>query len=429
MAVEKKPAAEVPAPVAVETSAKAAPEAVVLLPMAANELTPVVPRRCLRRRLRAAVAALLCFAAVRWGVPYAHDYFFPPVFYAHDYYLPPERWLELCRTHLRHADFQVFERVTGSSVEALLKDPYWRTAPKGELDILRNAPSQKFVPHPMNARGLHALRALLSERLVDYMRKKRKSHDHPYFARFARDGILVLPMANISAGAARLEASGGSPARLLEASEGRITALLRAISGYDRPEVDGFTGWAKFTHFAHDPQWYMHVDTVQPTWKVWVFAPHTRLENGPFHFVLGSHRTTEAKLRWLFDTTRTLLSNADMIKEPEVSPSGPFNFSTHGTGSSLRFQLFDPQVWTRAIAANFSAYGFPRPTPVTTSDKWMLVIADTCGLHYRGYAQPGATREQAKMTWPNHFPIGCDDCMPRKHPFYCTDADELRPTC
>ena len=123
MAVEKKPAAEVPAPVAAEASPKAAvvspmaneaaPEAAVLLPMAVVEPDPVVPGRCLRLRLCAAVAALLCFAAVRWGAPYAHDYLFPPVFYAHDYFLPPERWLELCRTHLRHADHQAFERVTG----------------------------------------------------------------------------------------------------------------------------------------------------------------------------------------------------------------------------------------------------------------------------------------------------------------------------
>ena len=157
------------------------------------------------RRVRvAALCAALLYCTCR-GVPAARDYFWPPRFYALSHEYTAARWLQLCELHLRPADFALFARVTGRSVEAVLRDPFWRSASAADRDVLRNAPSQKMVPHPMNAKGLHALRALLSERLVDYMRRKRKSHDHPHFERFARDGILVLPMANISAGAARLE--------------------------------------------------------------------------------------------------------------------------------------------------------------------------------------------------------------------------------
>ena len=60
-------------------------------------------------------------------------------------------------------------------------------------------------------------------------------------------------------------------------------------------------------------------------------------------------------------------------------------------------------------------YQQPRPTPIVTGREWALVIADTSGFHFRGYAQPGAQRVQSKMQWK--WPTV--DCLPRKHLFYC----------
>ena len=53
-------------------------------------------------------------------------------------------------------------------------------------------------------------------------------------------------------------------------------------------------------------QFYMHVDTFQPTYKVWIFA-NTTHNHGPFHYVRGSHHNDERKLRWPVSYTHLTL--------------------------------------------------------------------------------------------------------------------------
>ena len=49
------------------------------------------------------------------------------------------------------------------------------------------------------------------------------------------------------------------------------------------------------------------MDTFIPSWKVFVFS-RTSHEQGPFHYVVGSHRNTEGRLRWLFERSRALVN-------------------------------------------------------------------------------------------------------------------------
>ena len=50
-----------------------------------------------------------------------------------------------------------------------------------------------------------------------------------------------------------------------------------------------------------------------PNIKVMVFAERTRVETGPFNFVLGSHAASAEKARWLFERTRHLTRRGQVV--------------------------------------------------------------------------------------------------------------------
>ena len=203
-----------------------------------------------------------------------------------------------------------------------------------------------------------------------------------------------------------------------------------------------------------DPQFYMHVDTFHPTWKVFVFAAGTQLENGPFHFVNGSHGAhTIGKLRWLYDRSRmhvhvdfvnhgtgSIYSMAEAASAATSAPpaqrtttkgatavlrEGPYDDATHTVGrtasGAIRFVGFDPKqgpAGGASVAASLSSYGLPLPTPVLVAPGGSptLVIVDTSCFHFRGYARPGAKREAARLDGRGG---GCSGCIPRKNVYAC----------
>ena len=291
--------------------------------------------------------------------------------------------------------------------------------------------------HELNAYGLHPLRALLAERMFDAQRVQHGSASHSTWESFQRDGIIVLPNFNFQG-----------------VGVDRPTAmLLEMASGYRRVPLR----WKRFTrtvHVAGDPQFYMHVDTFHPTWKAFVFAAGTQQENGPFHFVNGSHGAhTIGKLRWLYDRSRRhvhidvvdhgtggIYSMAEAASAATSAPpaqrattkgatavlrEGPYDDATHTVGrtvsSAIRFVGFDPKqgpAGGASVAASLASYGLPLPTPVLVAPGGSptLVIVDTSCFHFRGYAQPGAKREAARLDGRGG---GCGGCIPRKNVYAC----------
>ena len=353
---------------------------------------------------------------------------------------------------LDEADFARFHRATGTGIGELLdRSQQWVTrarrgdksaADTDEISFVRAFMSNcALYAHELNAYGLHPLRALLAERMFDAQRAQHGSASHPTWESFQRDGIIVLPNFNI---ASNLQGVGVD----------RPTAmLLEMASGYRRVPLR----WKRFTrtvHVAGDPQFYMHVDTFHPTWKVFVFAAGTQLENGPFHFVNGSHGAhTIGKLRWLYDRSRmhvhvdfvnhgtgSIYSMAEAASAATSAPpaqrtttkgatavlrEGPYDDATHTVGrtvsGAIRFVGFDPKqgpAGGASVAASLSSYGLPLPTPVLVAPGGSptLVIVDTSGFHFRGYARPGAKREAARLDGRGG---GCGGCIPRKNVYAC----------
>jgi hypothetical protein len=235
--------------------------------------------------------------------------------------------------HLRDPeDFDAFWRATRTSVDDLLAGvrAHARNASRSGGSHLPNEAlpvvlsTKKLVPHPLNARGLHALRALVAARVMhDIVATEAAADDWP--ARLLRDGYVAEPF-----DAANRTAVFGS-----------LSALFRR--DFSRA-ADG-EAWERFAAAPDDKQLYLHVDTYLPTFKVWLFKG-VREDEGPLLFVRGSHAPSEAKLRWLFERTRHLTSPAAL---PPPSPetyaaSGPFDERTFGFEASLRFEGVDPRA-------------------------------------------------------------------------------------
>ena len=105
------------------------------------------------------------------------------------------------RTHLRKKDYGVFQRATGTSVGELLaglrgsdanatRDG--ETLPHEALPVVMS--TKKVVPHPLNARGLQAFRALLAIRIMaDAVRDSAPPGDAAatWRAALLRDGVVA----------------------------------------------------------------------------------------------------------------------------------------------------------------------------------------------------------------------------------------------
>ena len=414
----------------------------------------------------------------------------------------------LADAHLSGDDLSSFRRATGFGVSDLLEfaSAWVQSQPDpAAADLVLSRAIMSTCPlfaHPLNDRGLHPLRALLGARVSDARRERWGSARHPLFTHFARDGILVFPNVAYTQADAR-HATSDVPSVVVN--------ILQMVSGYRHVPGE----WSQFaTHIHHprDAQYYMHVDTLHPSWKVFVFPPDTSLANGPFFFSNGTHGAhSVGKLRWLFDRTRAPLHLRDPTlpkgmafdvnsaaafvvgedrkkrnqpdekanekkdgkvkgekmpdpnsksekkkghrarrkahtKAPKTQRSnqeaagrrlqggshsleGRYVDASHSPSGmvepAIRFLGFDPRIGGRSVQALLDHYGFAPPTPIeveAAATGPTLVIADTSGLHFRGFATPGKRRTYARLEGSGG---GCGGCLPRKNVFVCELEHDL----
>ena len=184
------------------------------------------------------------------------------------------RFAAAAKNHLDHGDARAFHAATGTAVEALLA-----ALVKRPQNCTAIASSEKFVPHPLNAKGLHALRALVARKLST----ETTLADDAWAKRLARRGLATeeFPVASL----ARVEHGDGSHSLQLP---GALLSRLRALFG-PRASVNAKLGspdgaWQTTGARPTYNQLWMHVDTFLPTYKVWVFANLSR-DAGPFSYV------------------------------------------------------------------------------------------------------------------------------------------------
>jgi hypothetical protein len=246
----------------------------------------------------------------------------------------------------------------------------------------------RFLPHALNAQGLHLLRVLLAERMDDARRAAQSPSAEAAALREAwvRDGYLRLDFE-------RYTSSAGDAAHFV--GNERLNEVLRMASASELPQHAVRFVEREVTHMGPaDPQCALHLDTFHSVVKLWVYGANVSAAHGPLHVVPGSHRSSAAKLAWLFSRTRT--NSAAVIKEP-----------------SIRFD--DSETAGVEAAEALGAAGLPHATPVLPLPgvARTLVVADTSGLHCRGLATPGLSRRALR-------PMGADNDggVKRGNPFH-----------
>ncbi|KAJ1463554.1 hypothetical protein M885DRAFT_6421 [Pelagophyceae sp. CCMP2097] len=263
------------------------------------------------------------------------------------------------------------------AVENLLAAPRWRGP--AEKQLLRDCMSvdKKFVFHRLNAEGLHVLRVLVSKRVSEYVRESRRAslrfgavaaeeacddsvfNATFYAKRLIDEGIIIVPDAHRISPTTR---------DMLRGRSGFVRRVLEAASGFHKIEISEFGKVAIFTHGVKDVQNYMHSDTFQPTWKMWLFEP-TAMGQGPFHYVPRSHLATEGRLRWIYDRTKGLV-NANLVRlgnqyDDSVCVSRRRKARGHKGGSSgavSGFSIGVAGLFNDPSERNGCGCG-PRPTP------------------------------------------------------------------
>ncbi len=250
----------------------------------------------------------------------------------------------------------------------------------------------------LNEWGLHASRVALAHRLAKARRRKLAGLISAEDCRaFDRDGFVVrrnfLPADQFAALMAEAKAYRGPLREIFEgdtvvrkvALDGRAVAKLPALGVVLRSaEWRGLIRYAgsrdaepvvwvqAILRNAHrgpvDPQTRLHADTFHPTVKAWLFLTDVAEDAGPFTYVPGSHRLTDARLRW----ERRMSSNARQSPVAE-NREGSFRI--------------DP--------GELATLGLPQPLALAVPAN-TLVVADTFGFHARG---PSAGRSLRVEVW------------------------------
>ena len=159
------------------------------------------------------------------------------------------------------------------------------------------------------------------------------------------------------------------------------------------------------THEPGDPQYSLHVDTFSGAFKAWVFFEDTAMDNGPLHYVLGSHRNTEGRLRWLHHTS--LPPAVEALREPSFRLQSTPAYGMRGKSED------DVTAENEDEAAVLQRMGFQPAKPVLPLPgvKRTLALVDTSGLHRRGRAAPGTVRRSMRLGGDT------DGGVPRLNPF------------
>ena len=319
-------------------------------------------------------------------------------------------------------DHEAFHSATGTSIDQLC-DLIGGTSVDTPSTLLSDltGTTKVLYPHPLNAYGLHAFRALMAERLSDAVRAKGvhsttldaslDAEQQSLARKFHREGFLVLPLDDRALPPPRLqlplpELTGMDVVGWKANLNPSVYRLLRSLSGWRQPWLSATsTALQALTHVDRDIQHYAHVDTHTQCLKAFVWAPGTNLSRGPLHYVNGSHRSSAGKLRWLFERTRQLTGTSPLppthtsLHDAALGPHTPFSEGTHGFHSSIRVEGFVPH----GDSVDFGRYGFSPPVPMLLPSaeqqrgRATLVIADTSGWHYRGYAPSGTKRVAARF--------------------------------
>lgn len=132
-----------------------------------------------------------------------------------------------------------------NSVATILDHEHWSQRPSGIKAIMSEL---AFVPHDLNAIGLHALRVVLCSRIAEHLRAPPTMSDDAllntsyHYERLVEDGISIIP--NIERIASNKGGLTGRYGTMLD-------ELITSVSGYKKSNVNAQLGTVRMKDYVH----------------------------------------------------------------------------------------------------------------------------------------------------------------------------------
>lgn len=237
----------------------------------------------------------------------------------------------------------------------------------------------------LNEMGLHLKRRQLAMNMASWRRGQMASRlDFNELSNFERDGFFIREQALAPSVFAALR----EEVRILRAQGWEMrqgNAVTRRIS-LDRDVLQANPGCRSFVQdrsvrdliayassntggityqlqsimvdardTTQDPQTRLHADTFHPTAKAWLFLDDVEDDQGPFSYVPGSHRLSQARLDWEYQKSITAAHSSEQMHREGSFRIDESELASLGLPPSRRFSV-----------------------PANT-----LVVADTSGFHAR----------------------------------------------
>ncbi len=235
--------------------------------------------------------------------------------------------------------------------------------------------NKKHVETNLDVFGMHLLRCVLSERILEYKRNLIGSLDYKEYDEFLENGFVILKDYN----------------------QDKFNKLIKHIT-----TVSKNYGWGyrKDISLDYDLQYTLHVDTFHPAFKSFRYLHDVNIESGPFSYVVGSHKNTKQKLKFLYDAS---------VKRSDLILNEGF---TREDGEELwndSFRLYCGKEYcvdSEIINKYLHEYGLPSETNVV-GKKNTVILADTSGFHRRHPLSKEKIRKTDRLVLdrPNPFEL------------------------
>tara|TARA_R110000744_G_scaffold84864_1_gene166075 strand:- start:166 stop:1179 length:1014 start_codon:yes stop_codon:yes gene_type:complete len=301
----------------------------------------------------------------------------------------------------------ILKDVSGYSLEELL-DEIQKTD-NNTLESIYS--SEKLIKDStLVKKGIYPYRALLSEKAVEYRRKKLNLQNNPYFKEWDENGIIVIEdflptqdFLNIQSQLNNEKKSGYNLDLSLHPDFSKIVQMCLATSeltdndgkkylnllGTDQVKASSYTLGSEYViHAPNDDQVNVHSDIFHPNLKIWLYINDCNIDNGPYSFVYKSHKKTPKMLEFIHKQGLIWDKGAD---HPDFFKYNSAE-STDGMGSP-RILRSENCTNDNMDEVNKELEKLDLP-PVTTlkAKANTIIFTDTTGFHARGYAKPGSER-------------------------------------
>ncbi len=291
---------------------------------------------------------------------------------------------------LLQSEKQILKDISGYNLEELLNE-----ISKSDDSVLESIySSTKLIKNStLVKKGIYPYRALLSEKTVNYRRKKLNLHLNPYFKKWNDDGIVIiedfLPSQEFSKIQTQLNQNKKSGQSIILSDFKPFTDLVQmCLATTENQGYHPSLGSEYIIHKPNDDQVNLHSDIFHPNLKVWLYVNDCNIDNGPYSFVFKSHKKTPKILEFIHK--QGLIWN-----EGETHP----DFFKYNAGPSDN-QMGSPRILRSEnctdenideVNSELRKLDLPQVTTIQAKAN-TIIFTDTTGFHARGYAKPGSER-------------------------------------